>query len=71
MYFESDYREGRLFINGAAESLSTDLAEAIPVLCDNPVLTAENLAEWIENSAFLEQIVAWINKGYWYLMRID
>ena len=66
LYFESDYREGRLFINGAAESLSTDLAEAIPVLCDNPVLTAENLAEWIENSAFLEQIVAWINKGYWY-----
>jgi len=66
LYFEDTYQQGTLFVNGEAESLGADLADVIPVLCNNPVLTADSLAEWIENSAFLEQMLVWINKGYWY-----
>lgn len=66
LYFENSYQQGTLFINGETESLSADLSDVIPVLCNDPVLTADSLGEWIESSAFLEQMVVWINKGYWY-----
>ncbi len=66
LYFEATYRQGTLFINGEKESLSADLADVIPLLCNTPVLTAASLAGWLENSVFLEQMIVWINKGYWY-----
>lgn len=66
LYFEDSYRQGTVFVNGEKVSIGEDLAAVIPVLCNNPVLTAQSLGEWLENSTFLEQIVVWMNKGYWY-----
>jgi len=66
LYFDTSVSEGVLYINGEQMTLPVELADAIPVLCDNQILSATSLASWLANPTFIEQLTAWVNSGYWY-----
>ena len=66
MYLEKTVSQGIFYINGEQEVLSTDLADVIPVLCDQQSLTAQQLESWLQQPQFVQQLTTWVNAGYWY-----
>ncbi|RTR38906.1 cupin domain-containing protein [Shewanella canadensis] len=66
LYFDTSVSHGILYINGEQVTLPQELADAIPVLCDNQMLSATSLAPWLANQTFIEKLTDWINSGYWY-----
>lgn len=66
LYFDTSVSQGILYINGEQVNLPLELADVIPVLCDNQMLSATSLAPWLANSTFVGKLTDWINSGYWY-----
>jgi len=66
LYLELTYTEGVFYINGEQQHLPLAMSDAIPLLCDSPSLEAVELAPWLSQPLFIEQLTAWINLGYWY-----
>ncbi|ABV37017.1 cupin 4 family protein [Shewanella sediminis HAW-EB3] len=66
LYFDTSVSQGSFYINGEEVTFPLELADAIPVLCDNQMLSATSLAPWLSNQTFIEKLTDWINSGYWY-----
>jgi len=71
LYFENYKQTGAMYINGEQTNLPVLYAALIPMLCDQFVITLEQIAQVIDNkefndSVFAQLLVSWVNKGYWY-----
>lgn len=66
LYFEDSVAKGIIYINGEQFSLPAELAPEVTMLCDSYALSYKMLAEALDNSAFVEQLTQWLNRGYWY-----
>lgn len=66
LYFDTSASQGIFYINGEEVTLPLELADVIPMLCDNQMLSDTSLAPWLTNPTFVEQLTDWVNCGYWY-----
>ncbi|WP_076411274.1 cupin domain-containing protein [Shewanella sp. UCD-KL12] len=66
LYFDASVDRGVFFLNGEQVTLPLSLIDVIPVLCDNQTISYDHLSNWLEDTAFVEIMLEWINCGYWY-----
>ena len=70
-YFESSIDEGICYINGEQVNFAAEIAPAIKFLCDQVVVTPEQLAPWHDNQAFVGLMVDLLDKGYWFWTEVE
>lgn len=58
------YVDGKSYING--EVFESDSEELASLLASEHELTGESLRRWLDDPAFINQLCALINNGYWY-----
>ena len=65
-YFTESVENGLCYIDGAEHKFSPEIAGAVKLLCDNVVVTPEQIEPWRSNSDFIDFICPLLNRGYWY-----
>ncbi|MDP7591217.1 MAG: cupin domain-containing protein [Litorilituus sp.] len=70
-YFEDSIDKGICYINGEQVCFANDIAPAISLLCDQLVVTPEQLAPWRENQDFVELMVELLDKGFWFWAEVE
>lgn len=66
LYFSHSLAQGLCYIDGMEVSFACDVADAVKLLCDNVIVTPEQLSPWQNNEHFLTFITEQVNAGYWY-----
>jgi len=66
LYFERSVNQGVFFLNGEQIEFPEELAPVIPLLCNQQTLNSNELGPWLEYSVFVDLLVEWLNKGFWY-----
>lgn len=71
LYFEDYKQTGAMYINGEQVVIPRLYSALIPMICDQYSITREQIAQVIDSaelndSAFAQLLVTWVNKGYWY-----
>ncbi len=69
-YFEDTIEEGFCYINGDEVKFSPDVAPAVKLLCNQVMITPDELTSWFKNIDFVNLMVALLNQGYWYLAEV-
>ncbi|TMM46359.1 cupin domain-containing protein [Colwellia ponticola] len=70
-YFEDTIEQGVCYINGSELVFSAEIANGVKLLCDNVMLTPDDLSDWSHNAAFVELATELLNQGYWYLAEAE
>ena len=70
-YFTDTVDNGICYINGEQQLFAKEIAPVIKLLCDNLIVTTEQLAPWRDNKDFVELMIEFLNEGYWYWTEID
>lgn len=70
-YFQDTIEQGICYINGSELAFSAEIADGVKLLCDNVVLTPDDLNQWSHNAAFIELVAELLNQGYWYLAEVE
>jgi len=65
-YFEDTINDGVCYINGEQKSLSSDIAPVIKLLCDQCIVTPDELAPWCDNEHFLSLMIELLDQGFWF-----
>ncbi|NQY87116.1 MAG: cupin domain-containing protein [Colwellia sp.] len=65
-YFEDTINEGVFYINGEQHHCSNDIAPVIKLLCDQCIITPEELAPWCDNEQFLTLMITLLDQGFWF-----
>jgi len=70
-YFEDSIDKGICYINGEQICFTNNIAPAIKLLCDQVVVTPEQLTPWRENQDFVELMVDLLDNGYWFWTEVE
>lgn len=70
-YFEDTIEQGLCYINGSELVFASEIANGVKLLCNNVMLTPNDLTDWSHNAAFVELIAELLNQGYWYLAEVE
>ena len=70
-YFEDTINKGFCYINGQELNFNEEIAEAVKLLCDNILLSPDQMSGFNHNAAFVELATQLLNQGYWYLAEND
>ena len=65
-YFEDTINDGVCYINGEQKTFSSDIAPVIKLLCDQCIVTPDELAPWCDNDEFLSLMIEVLNQGFWF-----
>ncbi len=69
-YFESSevgsINDGVCYINGEQISFDNEISPVIKLLCNQLVVTPDELAPWRENEHFITLIITLLDQGYWF-----
>jgi 50S ribosomal protein L16 3-hydroxylase len=65
-YFEDTINEGVFYINGEQKHFSSDIAPVIKLLCDQCIVTPDELAPWCGNEQFLTLMIELLDQGFWF-----
>lgn len=65
-YFEDTINDGVFYINGEQHNCSTNIVPVIKLLCDQSVLSPDELAPWCDNEQFLSLMIALLDQGFWF-----
>jgi 50S ribosomal protein L16 3-hydroxylase len=65
-YFEDTINDGVFYINGEQKNCSSDIVPAIKLLCDQSIVTSEDLAPWYDNEQFLSLMIELLDQGFWF-----
>jgi len=65
-YFEDTINEGVFYINGEQHNCSPDIAPVIKLLCDQCIVTPDELAPWCDNEQFLILMITLLDQGFWF-----
>ncbi|MBL4828703.1 MAG: cupin domain-containing protein [Aliivibrio sp.] len=58
--------ESTVYINGEVFTVAEDETDVVLALCNDEILSKENLGEQVKNPAAIALITQLVNKGYWY-----
>lgn len=70
-YFEDSIDKGVCYINGEQVNFAAEIAPAIKLLCDQVIVTPEQISPWRENQAFVSLMVDLLDKGYWFWTEVE
>ncbi|MGL1956307.1 MAG: cupin domain-containing protein [Colwellia sp.] len=70
-YFTDTVDSGICYINGEQQLFASEIAPVIKLLCDNLIVTTEQLAPWRDNKAFVTLMIEFLNQGFWYWTEIE
>ncbi len=65
-YFEDTINDGVCYINGEQKSFSCDIAPVVKLLCDQCIVTPDELAPWCDNEQFLTLMIELLDQGFWF-----
>jgi len=65
-YFEDTINDGVFYINGEQHNCSKDIVPVIKLLCDQCVLSPDELAPWCDNEQFLSLMISLLDQGFWF-----
>lgn len=65
-YFEDTINDGVCYINGEQKNFSSDIAPVIKLLCDQCIVTPDELAPWCDNEQFLSLMIELLDQGFWF-----
>ena len=65
-YFEDTINEGVFYINGEQQNCSADIVPVIKLLCDQSILSPDELAPWCDNEQFLSLMITLLDQGFWF-----
>lgn len=65
-YFEDTINEGICYINGEQKNFSIEIAPVIKLLCDQSIITPDELAPWHDNEQFLSLMSDFLDQGFWF-----
>ena len=65
-YFPETLTEGICYIDGKTVEFPKAISPIVQLMCDQVVITQEQLAPWTNNSDFIGFITAQLGAGYWY-----
>lgn len=65
-YFEDTINDGIFYINGEQKNVASDIAPVIKLLCDQSIVTSDELAPWYDNEQFLSLMKELLDQGFWF-----
>jgi len=65
-YFEDTINEGVFYINGEQKNVSNEIVPVIKLLCDQSIVTSEELASWYDNEEFISLMMDFLDQGFWF-----
>ena len=65
-YFEDTINDGIFYINGEQKNVASDIAPVIKLLCDQSIVTPDELAPWSDNDSFLSLMSELLDQGFWF-----
>ena len=65
-YFEDTINDGVCYINGEQKNFSSDIAPVIKLLCDQCIVSPDELAPWCDNEQFLSLMIELLDQGFWF-----
>jgi len=65
-YFEDTINEGVFYINGEQQNCSIDIVPVIKLLCDQCIVSPEELSPWYNNEQFLSLMITLLDQGFWF-----
>jgi 50S ribosomal protein L16 3-hydroxylase len=65
-YFEDTINLGHCYINGELVTFDAEISPVIKLLCDQLVVTPNELAPWYEDEHFITLMITLLDKGYWF-----
>lgn len=65
-YFEDTVNDGICYINGEQVSFASEIASAVKLLCDQLIVTPQELMPWCDNEHFIKLMVGLLDQGYWF-----
>jgi 50S ribosomal protein L16 3-hydroxylase len=65
-YFEDSINQGVFYINGEQQNCSADIVPVIKLLCDQSILSPDELAPWCDNEQFLSLMITLLDQGFWF-----
>ena len=65
-YFEDTINEGVSYINGEQKRFSSEITPVIKLLCDQSIVSCDELAPWYDNANFLSLMTELLDQGFWF-----
>jgi 50S ribosomal protein L16 3-hydroxylase len=65
-YFEDTINEGIFYLNGEQKNCSSEIAPAIKLLCNQSIITSNELTPWAENEHFVLLMIELLDQGFWF-----
>ena len=65
-YFPETLLQGLCYINGSAAKFPAAIAPIVQLMCDQVVVSTEQLKPWLKNRDFIDFIAQQVTAGYWY-----
>lgn len=70
-FLESDNNKGTFYINGEQITFNSEISPVIKLLCDQVVITPDELAPWRENNYFVTLMAQLLDQGYWFWVEAE
>jgi 50S ribosomal protein L16 3-hydroxylase len=65
-YFEDTINDGVFYINGEQRNVANEIVPVIKLLCDQSIVTTDELAPWYDNEQFLSLMSELLDQGFWF-----
>tara|TARA_R110001583_G_scaffold3967_10_gene23942 strand:- start:6964 stop:8118 length:1155 start_codon:yes stop_codon:yes gene_type:complete len=65
-YFEDTINDGVFYINGEQKNVANEIVPVIKLLCDQSIVTTDELAPWHDNEQFLSLMSELLDQGFWF-----
>lgn len=65
-YFEDTINDGVFYINGEQKNVANEIVPVIKLLCDQSIVTTDELAPWYDNEQFLSLMSELLDQGFWF-----
>lgn len=65
-YFEDTVNDGIFYLNGEQKNVANEIVPVIKLLCDQSIVTTDELAPWYDNQQFLSLMCELLDQGFWF-----
>ncbi|MFT6249691.1 MAG: 50S ribosomal protein L16 3-hydroxylase [Cognaticolwellia sp.] len=65
-YFEDTINDGVFYINGEQKNVANEIVPVIKLLCDQSIVTTDELAPWYDNEQFISLMSELLDQGFWF-----
>lgn len=70
-YFEDTISNGICYINGEQVTFDSEIAPVIKLLCNQVIVTPDDLSDWRENKHFVTLMAELLDQGFWFWVEAE